>query len=128
MEALADRAISRQAGFNSEYLYREIDRANEDVKQPMREAVIEHILKHHPDNGKMRCFGLPGERWAFENQLMEAWPMPSQFIGVEREIAILRRGISWMPGERPYWQEHRFSFGALHYVEATRSRIFYGEL
>lgn len=115
----------------SPYLSRELSMDNESVKQPLREAVLKHFLEHH-EPGDVRCFGLPGERWAFETMLSLSWDGGScKFIAVERESAVIRRALGWMPRvgrQKAGWQRHELQDGYVDYVSTNQSAVLHCDL
>jgi hypothetical protein len=115
----------------SGYLVRELDSANEAVKQPLRERVLQYFLGLHRP-GNLRCLSLPGERWLFEAMLQQAWPYNSTFVGVEREISVIRRSLGWMPRlrrrERPAWQTWPLTGGCINYLATDNAKLMHADL
>lgn len=73
-----------------------------DGKEECRRQVIDFILDNHAPMS-MRFLGFPGVRWAAERMLDAEFSGPRYFVGVEREIGVVRKGMGWMPGTRATW-------------------------
>lgn len=93
------------------FIRREVERANDSVKQPQRERLLVYFLAHHAADQPMTFFGLPGVRWEFEHLLdAQRDPMLTRYLAVERNYTLLQAGLAWIPGAstaRPMEEELR---------------------
>jgi hypothetical protein len=129
MEATPQSQLVMEANVGrhaSPYLSRELSMANESVKQPLRDRVLAHILKHHAP-GRLRCLSLPGERWAFETSLMQRWDWgPCSFVGAERDAVVMRRGLPWMPRalvRNPEWDRFPLEEGYVDFASTDKAVV-----
>lgn len=96
------------------FIAREIGKANEDVKQPQRDRVLDFFMPYLENLRSVpRCFCLPGIRWSFETDLDRRLEYRAHFIGVERNYTVLEAGLPWMPGK-----------GRWHDTEVTKNKRY----
>lgn len=95
------------------FIRRELDGENELVKMPQREKVLEFILRYQDRSHLVRCFGLPGIRWGFENMLFSCLGSRCRFVGVERNYTVLRKSLVEMPGRGRCYEQMENKRGAV---------------
>lgn len=106
------------------YNTRQILVQNEELKQPQRERVMEHILRHHATDQKMRLLSMPGLRWPFERQIAEHHKPGIRYLAFEWNWGTIEMGTPWMPGTRPYRDEHELTIGNVKFVRTDDSAIW----
>lgn len=98
----------------SAYVGRELHWKNEKSKGPVRDKIVEHILRYH-EYDRMRYFGFPGLHWMTERALILQAACRVDTLGVERNCTLLDSSLPYMPGRnRGRYEEH------------LASRVFYG--
>jgi hypothetical protein len=115
------------------YIARELDAANEAVKEPQRRRVADFFLRVQRGLRRpVRCFGMPGVRWSFERLLASRLTRSVEFVGVERNFTVLRQGLKSVPGHNILWAEKHYGSGkVLRGFTTTAAQIYWchaGEL
>lgn len=117
---------SREAArFNGEYNRRLIHRETDAIKQPQRERIAEHLLRHHPQGRRFRLLSMPGLTWPFEWMIHDELNGRCEFNGLEWNWGTIELGMAHMPGGYKRRLRYDFKIGELLGIKSSVARWLY---